>query len=82
MALLSRLQEEKGIIEKWVKESETNANVAAPDGCFGSEAKEKKPIKIIFDTDIGTDVDDALALLMTLNLPKEDVEILGLPYYN
>ncbi len=34
--------------------------------------------KIILDTDIGTDIDDALALLMLLELPEDDVELVGL----
>ena len=33
--------------------------------------------KIILDTDIGTDVDDALALLLLLELCEKDVELLG-----
>lgn len=36
------------------------------------------PKKIIFDTDIGTDIDDALALLMLLHFPQEDYELLGI----
>eukprot|EP01122_Echinamoeba_exundans_P008116 TRINITY_DN262_c0_g2_i1.p1 TRINITY_DN262_c0_g2~~TRINITY_DN262_c0_g2_i1.p1 ORF type:complete len:442 (+),score=63.46 TRINITY_DN262_c0_g2_i1:137-1462(+) len=36
------------------------------------------PVKIIFDTDIGTDIDDSLALLAALNLPPEDVEIMAI----
>lgn len=34
-------------------------------------------MKIIFDTDIGTDIDDALALLAALHLPVSDCEILA-----
>ena len=34
-----------------------------------------KPMKILLDTDIGSDIDDALALLLLLHLP--DVEIVG-----
>jgi inosine-uridine nucleoside N-ribohydrolase len=40
--------------------------------------KPQKPVKLIFDTDIGTDIDDSLALLALLNLPKEDVELIGI----
>lgn len=42
---------------------------------------QKKPIKkkkVILDTDIGTDIDDALALLMLLHLPRDDYELLGI----
>eukprot|EP01083_Nonionella_stella_P024318 67203_1 len=38
---------------------------------------KKKPIKIIIDTDIGTDIDDVFALLLFCHLPKTDVELLG-----
>jgi inosine-uridine nucleoside N-ribohydrolase len=48
-----------------------------------SEAPTKKPIterapNLIFDTDIGTDIDDALALLMLLDIPKSDCQLLGI----
>lgn len=33
--------------------------------------------EIIFDTDIGSDVDDILALLMLLHLPDDDYELIG-----
>ena len=36
------------------------------------------PRKIILDTDIGTDIDDVLALLMALHMPSSDVELLGI----
>jgi len=39
---------------------------------------KRRPRKIILDTDIGTDVDDALALLLLLELPRDDVELLGI----
>lgn len=34
--------------------------------------------KLIFDTDIGTDIDDALALLMLLHTPNNDYRLLGI----
>ena len=34
--------------------------------------------KVIIDTDVGTDVDDALALLMALNAQEPAVELLGI----
>jgi inosine-uridine nucleoside N-ribohydrolase len=48
-----------------------------------SEAPARKPIiegapNLIFDTDIGTDIDDSLALLMLLNIPKSDYQLLGI----
>lgn len=36
-----------------------------------------RPVKVIVDTDIGTDIDDVLALLMLLHLPASDVDLLG-----
>ncbi|KAJ6235720.1 inosine-uridine preferring nucleoside hydrolase [Anaeramoeba flamelloides] len=39
--------------------------------------EEQRPIPVIFDTDIGSDIDDALALLLLLHLPAEDVKLLG-----
>ncbi|KAL9649785.1 hypothetical protein ABK040_009599 [Willaertia magna] len=41
------------------------------------EIKKTSPINLIFDTDIGSDIDDALALLSLLHLPKESVNIIG-----
>ena len=37
-----------------------------------------KPVKLIIDTDIGTDCDDVLALLTCLNIPSTDVDLLGI----
>jgi len=37
----------------------------------------KKPIKVIFDTDIGSNIDDAFALLLLLHFPKSDAKLLG-----
>jgi inosine-uridine nucleoside N-ribohydrolase len=37
----------------------------------------KRPVKLILDTDVGTDIDDVLALLMMLNIPKEDMDLVG-----
>src|SRR5690606_9636959 len=53
-------------IKKFIKISKTN------NPCVTST----KP-KIIFDTDIGSDIDDALALLMLLHLPEDDYELIG-----
>ncbi len=36
-------------------------------------AAQPKPIPIIFDTDIGDDIDDALALALALQSPELDV---------
>jgi hypothetical protein len=41
----------------------------------GSPVSEDRPGKLLIDTDIGTDVDDSLALLDALRLP--DVEVIG-----
>jgi purine nucleosidase len=40
--------------------------------------QENEKTKIIFDTDIGSDIDDSLALLLLLHLPKEKYELLGI----
>ena len=41
--------------------------------------KNDKPVKIIFDTDIGNDIDDVLALQMLLNYHKVDaLDLLGI----
>lgn len=39
---------------------------------------DNKPVKIIIDTDIGTDIDDVFTLLLLSHLKKEDVELLGI----
>src|SRR5436190_19093383 len=39
----------------------------------GLAAAQSKPIPIIFDTDIGDDIDDALALALALQSPELDV---------
>lgn len=43
-----------------------------------ADPKHEGPVKVIFDTDIGTDIDDALALLAALHLPKEDLQMLAI----
>lgn len=67
---LKRKQEEENILKKY-------------NEIFQKLVKEKhseikKRPKIIFDTDIGSDIDDALALLLLLHLPEEDYELLGI----
>ena len=37
-----------------------------------------RPLKIIIDTDIGTDIDDVLTLLQLVHMSKEDVECIGI----
>ena len=39
---------------------------------------QARPIKLIIDTDIGSDFDDVMALLTLFNLPAEDVHLLGI----
>lgn len=36
----------------------------------------KKPIPVILDTDIGGDIDDTWALVMTLKSPELDVKLI------
>lgn len=40
-------------------------------------SKNGEAMKIIIDTDIGTDIDDVLTLLLLSHLPKSDVDVLG-----
>jgi purine nucleosidase len=40
---------------------------------LGAECQAQQPIPIIFDTDIGDDIDDALALALALQSPELDV---------
>ena len=40
------------------------------------------PVLLIMDTDLGTDVDDSLALLLLLHLPETDVKLLGVCLLN
>ena len=42
--------------------------------CINTNSSQKN-VKILFDTDIGSDVDDALALLLLLQMPS--VELVG-----
>src|SRR5277367_6089558 len=42
---------------------------------FVSIAAAQKPIPVIFDTDIGDDIDDALALALALQSPELDVRL-------
>ena len=39
-------------------------------------AQPKKPIPVIFDTDIGDDIDDALALALALQSPELDIKLI------
>lgn len=48
-------------------------------GCSQSQQAEEEPISVIFDTDVGNDIDDVLALQMLLNYEKEGkVDLLGI----
>ncbi len=47
---------------------------AIAGGCFVS-ATESKPIPVVFDTDIGTDIDDTWALAYLLNCPELDLKM-------
>ena len=44
---------------------------------FKEIPKKKFPVKVLIDTDLGTDLDDALAILYALNLSKK-IEIIGI----
>ena len=80
-----RMELEKAEIDKinqFILNSMANENEKEPDfESFLSMNSTKqlsfsKPKKVIFDTDLGTDIDDALALLILLHMPEE-AEILG-----
>jgi purine nucleosidase len=65
-------ESEASRIRAWLR-----ADVAAGPRGPVSRSAERRRRKIILDTDIGTDVDDALALLLLLELPEDNVELLG-----
>lgn len=49
--------------------------VMAPGLALGQEPKRAKPIPVIFDTDIGDDIDDTWALGLLLKCPELDVKL-------
>eukprot|EP01114_Cavostelium_apophysatum_P019209 TRINITY_DN6127_c0_g1_i2.p1 TRINITY_DN6127_c0_g1~~TRINITY_DN6127_c0_g1_i2.p1 ORF type:complete len:420 (-),score=57.91 TRINITY_DN6127_c0_g1_i2:975-2234(-) len=67
---ISELERRK--LEEWIACSGTNQSSVMNSSDLHERAK------VIYDTDIGTDIDDSLALLMLLHLPKSDVEIIGI----
>jgi purine nucleosidase len=71
-------EEEEKIMRNWLELSKQNRNeqVVPPVPAWNPQNPTKT--KIIFDTDIGTDVDDSLALLMLLHCPEADFELLGI----
>ena len=42
----------------------------------------KKPIPVILDTDIGSDIDDSWALVMLLNSPELDLKLITTATFN
>ena len=48
----------------------------------GTAVKMKKPIPIIFDTDIGSDIDDNWALVMALKSPEIDIRLVTTNEYD
>jgi len=65
-------------IQSLLLSSQKNYLSATKFSSFLPDKLLKKPKKIIIDTDLGTDVDDVLALLMAIHLDKEDVIILAI----
>lgn len=59
------------LLRRWIAED------AVKVASVISRVDRRSRQKVIVDTDIGTDVDDALALLMLLHLPDDDYELLG-----
>lgn len=51
--------------------------LAAPALPDAPRAAPARPVRLLLDTDLGTDVDDALALLLLLRLPPADVDLVG-----
>ena len=44
-----------------------------------SATQKKEPLRVIFDTDLGNDIDDVLALQMLLNYEQEGkIDLLGI----
>ncbi|KAH3744592.1 purine nucleosidase [Pelomyxa schiedti] len=80
--------EEVATIQRWLgatSSTTTSASASASASAtpslsdpFVAITNSTKPRKVIFDTDLGSDVDDSLALLALLHFPKEDVELLGI----
>ncbi len=48
-------------------------NMRKPSGVISGAREDLHPVKIIFDTDLGNDIDDVLALQMLLNYHKKGV---------
>lgn len=63
--------DEGHLLGRWMAEDRAPASVSSPVD------RRRWRRKVIVDTDIGTDIDDALALLMLLYLPEDDYELLG-----
>lgn len=55
--------------------SEASMRVLSLFVLFAGLASAQKPIPVIFDTDIGDDIDDALALALALQSPELDVRL-------
>jgi len=54
----------------------------ASEGLSADRAAVEKPIPIIFDTDIGEDIDDTWALCFLLNSPEVDVKLITVGFGN
>jgi inosine-uridine nucleoside N-ribohydrolase len=60
----------------WVILVALAASVFCIAGCGGPSLSKSRPIPVIFDTDIGGDVDDAWALSFLLACPELDVKLI------
>jgi len=78
MSKLEMTEGEINRLQEWVEISLRNKHKKEITSEEFSVKIRNGPSKIIFDTDLGTDIDDTLALLMLLEFPAEDVEILGI----
>ena len=66
-------------INKLLKLSKDNQNKPQIYNVYKEILKlNKKPIKIIIDTDIGTDIDDVLTMLQLIHMNKDDVQCIGI----
>ena len=72
--LLEATPSELSALKSMLNEAKLNA----PQTSFFRPESLSKPRKIILDTDIGTDIDDVLALLMILHIDVADVMFMGI----
>ena len=65
-------ERERQRVFAWIREMR---RLGPMDSIPKEDVKRKR--RIVIDTDIGSDIDDALALLLALYVPSEDIELVG-----